>query len=294
MCQEPGLSTPGIFDPPQPLPIYRLRPSTLKMATEYPVSYLSWNDTGPTSIILIHGALVTGSWWDLVVPHLSTKFHILAPDLPGHGQSTQQEFSVQSAADLLAQLIRDKAINSHAHVIGHSLGARVAIQLACTYPDLVQSVFVSGFMSIPRTVFTPYVPHAVWAMQHVENMIPRSVMRWAMDGTDIPRNTSATTLKLCQETMTPSPELQWPEPWAARTLIVVAAKGGLVPSGDSKEVGLRLMDTGRQGNPETVAYLHPEMRHPWNRQNPKLFADTAKAWIEGEDIPDGFEKLVHE
>ncbi|KGO64858.1 Alpha/beta hydrolase fold-1 [Penicillium italicum] len=264
------------------------------MATKYPVSYSTWNDSGPASIILIHGAFVSGDWWDLVIPHLSTKYHVLAPDLPGHGQSTQKEFSVQSAADLLAQLIRDKAIDSHAHVVGHSLGARIAIQLACAYPDLVQSVFVSGFMSIPRTVFTPYIPRAVWATQRIENLIPRSVIRWAMDGTDIPRNTSASSLALCQQIMTPSTELQWPAPWRARTLIVVAAKGGLVPSGDSKEVGVRLMETGREGNPETIAYSHSEMRHPWNRQNPKLFADTAVAWIEGGNIPDGFEKLVHE
>lgn len=260
------------------------------METTYPVSYLSWNDSGPASIVLIHGAFVTGSWWDLVVPHLSTKYHVLAPDLPGHGQSSQQEFSIQSSVDSVAQLIRDKAIHSHAHVIGHSLGARVAIQLASAYPDLVQSVFVSGFGSIPRTVFTPYIPPAIWAMQRVENMIPRSLIRWAMDGTDIPP-TSLSTLTLCRQIMTPSPELQWPSPWAARTLIVVAAKGGLVPSADNKEIALRLMKTGRESNPETIAYVHPEMRHPWNRQKPQLFADTAIAWIEEGNMPDGFEKL---
>ncbi|EKV04826.1 Alpha/beta hydrolase fold-1 [Penicillium digitatum] len=264
------------------------------MATDYPVSYSSWNDSGLPSIVLIHGAFVSGNWWNLVVPYLSTRYHVLAPDLPGHGQSTQEEFSVQSAADFLAQLIRDKASDSHAHVVGHSLGARIAIQLACAYPDLVQSVFVSGFMSIPRTGFTPYIPRAVWMMQRIENLIPRSVIRWAMNGTDLPRYTSASTLQLCQQIMTPSTELQWPSPWTARTLIVVAAKGGLVPSGDSKEVGVRLMKTGREGNPMTIAYVHSEMRHPWNRQNPRLFADTAMAWIEGEPMPDGFEKLVHE
>ncbi|CAI7655329.1 unnamed protein product [Penicillium glandicola] len=277
----------------QPLPIYRLRSSaSQEMATEYPISHLSWNNSGHVSIVLIHGAFVTGSWWDLVVPYLSTKYHVLAPDLPGHGQASQQEFSIQSAVELVAQLIRDKAIHSHAHIIGHSLGARVAIQLACAYPDLVQSVFVSGFGSIPRTVFTPCIPPAVWAMQRVENLIPRSVLRWAMDGTDIPHtNTSLSTLTLCQQIMAPSPELQWPSPWAARTLIVVAGKGGLVPSADNKQIALQLMKTGREGNPESIAYVHPDMRHPWNRQSPRLFADTAEAWIEEKDMPGGFEKL---
>ncbi|KAL4783347.1 Alpha/Beta hydrolase protein [Aspergillus varians] len=262
------------------------------MASQPQIFHSSWNTSGSTSIVLIHGAFVSSTWWDLVIPHLPTEYHIVAPDLPGHGQSSQQKFSIQAAADAIAQLIREKATDGQAHVVGHSLGARVAIQLACAHPDLVSSVFVSGYGVLPQNAFTPYIPAVVWATQRLENLIPRPVIRWAMDGTDIPRaDTSLSTLERCRDVMTPEIEVGWPSPWAARTLIAVAAKGGIVPSGDSREVALRLLQIGRQGNRETVAYLHPDMRHPWNRQSPRLFADTAVAWIEGGDIPDGFEKL---
>ncbi|KAJ5573479.1 Alpha/beta hydrolase fold-1 [Penicillium hispanicum] len=264
----------------------------MERGSQNPISHSSWNDGGSDSIVLIHGAFAAGTWWDLVVPYLPTKYHILTPDLPGHGQASEQEFSVPSAVDSVAQLIRDRAIYSHAHVVGHSLGAQVAIQLACTHPDIVRSVFISGFGSLPRTLLTPCVPYAVWAMQRVENLVPRAAVRWAMDGTDLPRtNTRLNTLALCQQIMAPSDAVPWPSPWPARTLIVVAGKGGLIPSADNTQVALRLMQTGRERNAATVAYAHPEMRHPWNRQDPRLFADAVIAWIEEKDLPDGFVKL---
>jgi hypothetical protein len=51
------------------------------------------------------------------------------------------------------------------------------------------------------------------------------------------------------------------------------------------------MEIGRERNPGTIAVIHPAMRHPWNRQAPMLFAETARAWFEEGEIPSGFEKL---
>jgi hypothetical protein len=51
------------------------------------------------------------------------------------------------------------------------------------------------------------------------------------------------------------------------------------------------LEIGRQLNAETVAFKHSEMRHPWNRQDPALFAETARCWFDGETLPSGFEKL---
>ncbi|KAJ5109064.1 Alpha/beta hydrolase fold-1 [Penicillium angulare] len=258
------------------------------MEPDYPVPHSSWNNEGSSTVVLIHGACTSRVWWDLTIPHLPSSYHILAPDLPGHGEASQKAYSVQSSSDSIAQLITDKAINSKAHIIAHSLGADVAIHFACAYPDLIDSIFVSGFGSIPQGSLTPVVPYAVWTIQRIENLIPRPVIRWAMDGTDLPA-TSLSSLDLCRQVM--APRAEWPEPWPARTLIVVAGKGGLIPSADNPKVALRLLETGQRGNSETVAYVHPKMRHPWNRQDPRLFADTAVAWIERKNLPGGFEKL---
>jgi pimeloyl-ACP methyl ester carboxylesterase len=182
--------------------------------------------------------------------------------------------------------------NGPAHIVGHSLGAQVAIRLACLEPDVVNSVFVSGFGMFPQTSLTPYIPYAAWAMPRVENCLGRSLISWAMDGADIPRiDTNVCTLDLCRQIVSPERPTQWPSPWSARTLIVAAGKGGLVPTKDSSGDAVKLMMIGRELNEETIAYTHLEMRHPWNRQDPRLFAETAAAWVEHKDLPEGFVKL---
>ncbi|OJJ31596.1 hypothetical protein ASPWEDRAFT_176661 [Aspergillus wentii DTO 134E9] len=253
--------------------------------------YISSNPSAQTTILLIHGAFCSSEYWDLVIPHLSTSYHLLVPDLPGHAKSRSiTPFTVDTSADLLAQLIRKEAKNGSAHVIGHSLGAHVAITLASAYPDLVQDVFVSGFAIFPPSAMAEYAPYLIWPVIRVENMIPRSVISWLMDGTDVVRlDTSVCTLDLCRQVMVALRSSgEWPAPWRARTLVVAAIKGGIIPSSDNAEYAGRLAEIGREVNPETIAVIHPDMRHPWNRQAPGLFAETARAWFERRDLPEGF------
>lgn len=253
--------------------------------------FTTFNPAGTTTVVLIHGALVSALYWDLVIPHLPSSYHLLVPDLPGHGRSRAiTPFTVDISARHIANLIRAHAVNGVAHIIGHSLGAQIAIRLAGTEPSLVGSVFVSGFEMFPRTALTPYIPYAVWAVPRLEDCLPRSWIRWAMDGADLPRNDPA-TLDLCRQLVSPESPTQWPAPWPARTLIIAAGKGGFIPSSDHPHDAVRLMQIGRELNPETIAYTHPQMRHPWNRQAPQLFADTAEAWFERGEMPEGFIKL---
>lgn len=254
--------------------------------------YHTTHNAGQTTVVLIHGALVSGLYWDLVIPHLPKSYHLLVPDLPGHGKSQSTPFSIDLASHMIAQLIRAHAITGSAHIIGHSLGAQVAIRLASTDPDVVNSIFISGFGMFPRTSITPYIPYAAWAMSRVENCLARPLISWAMDGADIPHiDTDLCTLDLCRQIVAPEEPTEWPVPWPARTLIVAAGKGGLIPTKDSSRDAVKLVEIGRELNDETVAYTHLGMRHPWNRQAPRLFAETAVAWFERMELPGGFVKL---
>ena len=116
-----------------------------------------------------------------------------------------------------------------------------------------------------------------------------------MDGTDLRRSERLPDLALCKQVMGPATEEDegspWPEPWPARTLVVAAGKGGLVPSNDRPDDARKLAEIGKRLNPETGAVTHRGMRHPWSRQDPKLFAAALRAWIEGRELPPGFEGL---
>ncbi|KAN0091885.1 alpha/beta-hydrolase [Hyaloscypha variabilis] len=255
--------------------------------------YSSINPSAENTIVLIHGACCSGSNWDLVTPYLSSSYHLLIPDLPGHGQSRHiTPFSIKQSSRLLAELIRKYALNGKAHVVGHSLGAHIAINLAGSYPELVNAVFVSGFEIYPPTTFSSFAPYAIWFDQRVQRLVPNSLISWLMDGTNIQGGESnSSTMELCCQIAPAMVGTTWPSTWPARTLIIAAGKGGIVPSKDHPHDAVKLMEIGRQSNPETVAFRHPLMRHPWNRQDPELFAETARAWFEGKEIPAGFERL---
>ncbi len=247
------------------------------LQTYLPFSEVNKNATA--TILFIHGAFVDRNDWDQVTPHLS-KYHILLPDLPGHGQADQiGPFSKQLSARLLADLIRQHAKGGRAHIIALSLGAFVAIELASVHSDVVNEMFISGLKVMPAPYRTGIAPYGLWLSQRLESYIPLPLVRWAMDGTDMQGiDLSRVTLPLCRAIMSTitaeSGDGEWAKPWSARTCIISAGKAGIVPSADHPE--------------DAVKYL---MRHPWNRQDPELFARAAKCWFEGDPLPESFIEL---
>lgn len=79
----------------------------------------------------------------------------------------------RSLGTAIADLIRTHAINGLAHIIGHSLGAQIAIRIGSTDPDVINSVFVSGFEIFSGSNPAPYAPYTAWTMTSVENLYSR-------------------------------------------------------------------------------------------------------------------------
>ncbi|KAK1810689.1 hypothetical protein LTR12_014930 [Friedmanniomyces endolithicus] len=264
------------------------------LQTTLPFSEL--NNTATDTILFIHGAFVDRNDWDLVTPHFS-KYHILLPDLPSHGQAERiGPFSKQLSARLLADLIRQHAKGGRAHLVALSLGAFVAIELASVHCDVVNEMFISGLKVMPVAYRTGIAPYGLWLSQRLESYVPLPLVRWAMDGTDMQGvDLSRVTLPLCRAIMSTitaeSGDGEWAKPWSARTCIISAGKAGIVPSADHPEDAVKYRDIGRKGNAETVAFMHHLMRHPWNRQDPGLFARAARCWFERESLPAGFVEL---
>ncbi|KAL3418856.1 hypothetical protein PVAG01_09077 [Phlyctema vagabunda] len=261
------------------------------ISDEVTLHYTEYNRSGKSTVLLIHGACASGLNWDLVVPHLADTYHLLIPDLPGHGQSLNvTPFSTRYSAQLLERLIRTHGHGGKAHVVGHSLGANVGVELMTTYPHVVNAAFVSGFAKYPQTRSTPLFAYGFWAESRITRLVPRFVVRWLMGGTDLGYS-GPCSLHLCRQIFPSTVDPAWPSPWPARTLIVAAGKSGILPTSDRQEDARKLMGIGRQETPRTVAITHPLMRHPWNRQAPLLFAQTARAWFEEDDLPSGFDAL---
>jgi pimeloyl-ACP methyl ester carboxylesterase len=88
--------------------------------------------------------------WRPQVEALRGEFHLLVPDLPEQGRSTDTgPFTMFSAAEQVADLIRVRAHGGHAHVVGLSEGAQVAVQLLAIAPTLVETAIVSSALVRP-------------------------------------------------------------------------------------------------------------------------------------------------
>ena len=250
------------------------------------------SQSGNPAILFIHGAFVSGAEWDLVTPYLADDYHLILPDLPCHGRSKDiTPFSKELAAKLLADLISERTLDGRAYVVGFSLGAHVAIELASKFPDCINSVLVSGYEVYgvaPQTLAA--------GMQldgRLNSIMPRRFVKWLMDGTDLaaPPFEPSQSLRLAVAETLCLKDDEWPSPWKARSLIVAAGKAGLLPTADHPRDAIKLRNIGREANEQTKAVTHPRMRHPWNRQAPELCAMAVRKWFEDGLIADGFVEL---
>ncbi len=93
-------------------------------------------------LLFIHGLGSSTRDWEAQVPYFSDKFQTVTVDLRGHGQSEKPSstYSISLFASDVAALIRE--IGGPVHVVGISMGAMVALQLAVDFPELVKSIIV--------------------------------------------------------------------------------------------------------------------------------------------------------
>jgi pimeloyl-ACP methyl ester carboxylesterase len=94
--------------------------------------------SGPV-LLLIHGMAGTYENWSAVIEPLARHYTVIAPDLPGHGDSEPGagDYSLGSLAaglrDLLLKLGHDRAT-----LVGHSLGGGIAMQFAYQFPEITE------------------------------------------------------------------------------------------------------------------------------------------------------------
>ena len=93
-------------------------------------------------LILLHGLFGSADNWFGVAPKLAEKFHVFALDLRNHGHSphnAEMDYPL-IAADVEMFFTAQKIEN--AHVIGHSMGGKVAMQFALDFPSRVKKLVV--------------------------------------------------------------------------------------------------------------------------------------------------------
>ncbi|HUB04843.1 MAG TPA: alpha/beta hydrolase [Solirubrobacteraceae bacterium] len=104
-------------------------------------------------LVLLHGVGASRAVWRRVTPALAEGRHVIAPDLPGFGESAPagSGFDLDTAAEALAEPLAERA-GGPFDLLGNSLGGAVAFRLALARPDLVRRLVLSapaGFAPAP-------------------------------------------------------------------------------------------------------------------------------------------------
>lgn len=118
-----------------------------------PGGEIAYDVTGPESapaIVLLHGAFMDRRSWDREVVAYAKQYRVIRMDMRPFGESTPPQKPYSVPEDVVALLNHLKV--ARAHVIGHSFGGGVAIDLALLHPDRVASLVL---VSSGASGFTP-------------------------------------------------------------------------------------------------------------------------------------------
>lgn len=100
---------------------------------------------GTTPVLLIHGAGASSAIWMMALARLARGGHAVAIDLPGHGPTPADEYPLGIAGyrDAVGVLAATLCLGPSV-LVGHSMGALVAIEAALAWPDKVRALVLAG------------------------------------------------------------------------------------------------------------------------------------------------------
>lgn len=115
--------------------------------------YVDWGNEDKPPLLLVHGGRDHCRNWDWVAQELRNDYHILAPDLRGHGDSQWMVGGTYEINDYvydIAQLIHQKGL-APVTIIAHSMGGAIALRYAGLYPETVKKlVVIEGLGPSPK------------------------------------------------------------------------------------------------------------------------------------------------
>lgn len=131
--------------------------------------YADWGNDGAPPLILIHGGRDHCRSWDRLARALQPHFHVIAPDLRGHGDSDWTRGGSYSLTEYvydLTGLMRTLGAQK-ATLVGHSMGGMVSLIYSGAFPETVDRLVVlDGVTVLPNATRAP--PHeriAKWVGQ---------------------------------------------------------------------------------------------------------------------------------
>ena len=106
------------------------------------LNYVDWGNPDAPPLLLIHGGRDHARSWDWVADELRHDWHVIAPDLRGHGDSNWSpdgNYEMSAFVYDIAQLIHQLNL-APVTIVSHSMGGNIAIRYTGLYPENVRKL----------------------------------------------------------------------------------------------------------------------------------------------------------
>jgi pimeloyl-ACP methyl ester carboxylesterase len=235
------------------------------------------------SVLFLHSSNTAGWMWGEQLPAFG-EHHILVPDLPGFGENNDIEWcSLADTADQLATIIGRDAPAGRVHMIGLSLGASVAIELAARHPDRVLSLFLASAVLVPPNAAARISSSVMLALWNRPGYWRGTGRSYGLSGEDLELfiTTGAgiersTARRIYREFLPGTPRAKLAAV-TAPTLCVAGTQDVAFVREESLRHLLSAM-------PDARSALAPGMHHHWNVEDAALFNRVALGWIRSRAI----------
>lgn len=104
--------------------------------------YLDWGNAAAPPLVMLHGGRDHSRAWEFIARRLRRDWHVITPDLRGHGDSQWADGAAYSFANYiydLTQLIDGEGLGRPV-LIAHSLGGNIALRYTGLFPDNVRGI----------------------------------------------------------------------------------------------------------------------------------------------------------
>lgn len=147
--------------------------------------YRDWGNDGAPPLLLVHGGFDHCRSWDWAAELLCQDFHVITPDLRGHGDSEWTKGNAYSMADYVYDMVElvEQLQLAPVSIIGHSLGGAISLKYAGAFPEQVkQLVAIEGLVPPQKLIEESEAPPdqrlARWTRQ-VQRAVKRTHRRYA-------------------------------------------------------------------------------------------------------------------
>ena len=235
-----------------------------------------------SNILFIHGAGVAGWMWKPQLADLSKDYHCLVPDLPGHGQNPADEaFSIEASVEGIAAIIRQHG--GRAHVVGLSMGATITTALIATHSDLVDHAMISAPAFGPMPAHLLLLVRLFAPLTTRDFVINQSAKTLGVPDEDLPgfrQNQKRLTGPMVNQINNAIHTFRIPaqlQDVHVPTLAMVGEK--------EMKINYRAAAQVVATMPHAVGQVAPGGGHGWNGEQPGVFNQTLRAWINDEPLP---------